>query len=65
MTKGNQNIREKFKTKTKGDLISDSFSFWVKSAKKSCQITFLTSPLYVDIAKESGLAPFFGYLSQS
>ena len=43
MTKGNLNIREKFKIKTKGDFISESFFILGQICKKNCQITFLTT----------------------
>ena len=50
---------------TKGGLISESFSLWVKSPKIGANSLSWASSLYVDSALKSDLAPIFGDLSLS
>ena len=47
----------------KGGLISESFSFWIKSANKRCQITTLI--IFSLGAQGSDFGTFFGDLSQT
>jgi hypothetical protein len=48
----------------KGSLISEPFSYWLKSPKKR-QITPLSTIHLIENAQRSDLAPIFGDLSQS
>ena len=44
---------------TKGGLISESFSLWLKSSKKSAKSQFCVSSLLMVSPQESDLVPFF------
>ena len=50
---------------TKGGLISEFFSLWLKSPKKGVKSLPEASSVLVDSAQESDLAPFFEDMSQS
>ena len=45
---------------TKGGLISESFSLWIKSPKIGAKSLLCASSLLVDGAQDSDLAPIFG-----
>ena len=49
---------------TKGSLISESFSLWLKSPKKWRQITFLSIFPLVDIAQKSHLRVICHFFSE-
>ena len=50
---------------TKGGLISESFSFWLKSPKMGAKSRSWASSLFVDSPQGCSLVPIFGDLSQS
>ena len=49
----------------KGGLISERFSFWLKSPQKDAKSLSWASSLSVDSAQNNDLAAFLGDLSQS
>ena len=49
----------------KGGVISERFSFWLKSAKLSAKSRPWASSFYANITQGCGLAPIIGDVSQS